>query len=76
VTVFNLRPKNVDGTRSPGFTEDTYNESAKGPCIISVLQYLPEGPATDGGYRKEALVQFVVNHGGVRTVAVGDILIH
>jgi hypothetical protein len=35
---------------------------------------LPAGPTDSGGFRKKALVQFIAYKGGLRTVAVDDII--
>lgn len=42
--------------------------------VNSFRRYLPEGPTSDGGFRDEPLVQFVSVQGGIRTLAVNDII--
>lgn len=42
--------------------------------VVRLLKWLPAGPTADGGRRKEDLVQFTAIRGGIRTVAVRDIV--
>lgn len=46
---------------------------------VKLLKWLPAGPTSPGldgepGYRKHTLVQFIALHGGIRTVAVDDLI--
>ena len=44
--------------------------------VVKLLKWLPAGPTADGnGHRAKTLVQFVAHHGGMRTVAVDDLVV-
>lgn len=42
--------------------------------VLKLLKWLPAGPTESGGFRKKDIVQFVARHGGIRTVAVADLV--
>lgn len=42
--------------------------------VTSVRRWLPAGPISAGGHRKDDLIQFVAYKSGLRTVAVRDII--
>jgi hypothetical protein len=47
--------------------------------VVKLLKWLPAGPTGPGldgepGFRKHTLVQFIARHGGIRTVAVDDLI--
>lgn len=58
--------RRYDGTKSPP-AEHRFK-------VTSVRCWLPAGPTDSGGFRKKALVQFIAYKGGLRTVAVDDII--
>ena len=46
---------------------------------VKLLKWLPAGPTGPGldgepGYRDRTLVQFIAQHGGIRTCAVSDLI--
>lgn len=43
--------------------------------VEKLMKWLPAGPTSEGGERKEDLVQFVARHGGIRTIPVNDLII-
>ena len=41
--------------------------------VLRFKRYLPAGPATNGGYRKQDLVEVFTDPGGLRTLALSSI---
>lgn len=43
--------------------------------VVKLRQWLPAGPLAAGGQRERTLVQFFSAKGGMRTVAVDDVVL-
>lgn len=47
--------------------------------VVKLLKWLPAGPTSPGldgepGHREHTLVQFIAQHGGIRTCSVDDLI--
>lgn len=68
VVVMSIFPKNIDGSRSPGFMEIEHQ-------VVKFKQYLEADVLPDGSVRADDLIQFWANPGGLRTVRATDLTI-
>lgn len=57
-----------DGTRFAIMIEKRHH-------VVKFRQYLPPGPVVGGRYREKALIQFIADPGGMRTVNAEDIVL-
>lgn len=68
VCVFMRFPKNIDGSRRPGFWEQEND-------VVKFKQYLEAEVLPDGSVREHDLVQFWARRGGLRTVYAKDLVV-
>ena len=62
------RARNIDGRLSRTIVETDHH-------VTKFRRTLPRGPAANGGFREQDLLQFYAEPGGLRTVAAEDIII-
>jgi hypothetical protein len=43
--------------------------------VLKLMKWLPAGPTSGGGERKQDIVQFIARDGGIRTVPAEDLIL-